>query len=41
LIAHGSDVETVHAREVISRTNPEAMQEHQASSSKEACAVGA
>jgi len=41
LIAHGSDVETVHAREVISRTNPEAMQENQASSSKEACAVGA
>jgi uncharacterized membrane protein len=41
LIAHGSDVETVHAREVISRTNPEAMQEHQASSPKEACAVGA
>ena len=41
LIAHGSDAETVHAREVISRTNPEAMQEHQASSSKEACAVGA
>ena len=41
LIAHGSDVETVHAREVISRTNPEAMQEHQASSPKEACAVAA
>jgi hydrogenase maturation factor len=29
LIAHGSDVETVHAREIISRTNPEALQEHQ------------
>jgi hypothetical protein len=41
LIAHGSDVETVHAREIISRTNPEAMQEHQPSSTREACAVGA
>jgi len=41
LIAHGSDVETVHAREIISRTNPEAMREHQACSTKEACAVGA
>jgi hypothetical protein len=29
LIAHGSDVETVQAREIISRTNPEALQEHQ------------
>jgi hypothetical protein len=29
LIAHGSDVETVHAREIISRTNPEALEEHQ------------
>jgi hypothetical protein len=41
LIANGSDVETVHAREIIKRTNPEAMQEHQACSAKEACAVGA
>jgi hypothetical protein len=40
LIAHGSDVETVHAREIISRTNPEAMQENQACSTKETCAVG-
>jgi hypothetical protein len=29
LIAHGSDVETVHAREIISRTNPEALESHQ------------
>ena len=29
LIAHGSDVETVHAREIISRTNPEALEAHQ------------
>ena len=29
LIAHGSDVETVQAREIISRTDPEALQEHQ------------
>jgi hypothetical protein len=41
LIAHGSDAETVHAREIISRTNPEAMQEHQPCSAKEECAVGA
>ncbi len=31
LIAHGSDVETVHAREIIKRTNPEALEEHQPS----------
>ena len=31
LIAHGSDVETVHAREIISRTNPEALETHQPS----------
>jgi hypothetical protein len=30
-----------HAREIISRTNPEAMQEHQAGSTKEAVAVAA
>jgi len=42
LIAHGSDAETVHAREIISRTNPEALEAHQPSSaSKKACAVGA
>jgi hypothetical protein len=29
LIAHGSDVETAHAREIINRSNPEALQEHQ------------
>jgi hypothetical protein len=41
LIAHGTDLETVHAREIISRTNPEALQAHQPCSTKEACAVGA
>jgi hypothetical protein len=30
VIAHGSAEETVHAREVISRTKPEALAEHQA-----------
>ena len=40
LIAHGSDVETVHAREIISRTNPEALEAHQPASTK-ACAVTA
>jgi heat induced stress protein YflT len=30
LIAHGSDLETTQAREIIKRTNPEALQEHQA-----------
>lgn len=32
VIAHGSDVETVHAREIINRTNPETLEEHQPSS---------
>ncbi|MGO8697538.1 MAG: general stress protein [Limisphaerales bacterium] len=42
LVAHGSDVETAHAREIIRRSNPEALQEHQCSgATKEACAVGA
>jgi uncharacterized membrane protein len=42
LIAHGSDVETVHAREIISRTNPEALEAHQpAFAHTETCAVGA
>jgi hypothetical protein len=42
VIAHGSDAETTHAREIINRTNPEALQEHQpACASKKACAVGA
>jgi len=41
LIAHGSDTETAHAREIIGRTNPEALQEHQpACAAEEACAVG-
>ena len=40
LIAHGSDVETVHAREIISRTNPEALEAHQPTST-EARAVAA
>ena len=34
LIAHGSDVETVHRREIISRTNPEALEAHQPASTK-------
>ena len=42
LIAHGSDVETVHAREVISRTNPEALEAHEpACDSTKTCAVAA
>ncbi len=42
VIAHGSDAETTHAREIISRTNPEALQEHQPCSVKtETCTVGA
>jgi hypothetical protein len=41
VIAHCSDAETVHAREIISRTNPEALEEHQpACASKKACAEG-
>lgn len=40
LIAHGSDAETVQAREIISRTNPEALEAHQPAST-EARAVGA
>ena len=42
LIAHGSDVETVHAREIISHTNPEALEAHEpACDSTKTCAVGA
>ena len=42
VIAHGSDAETAHAREIISRTNPEALEAHQPScTGKKACAVGA
>ena len=40
LIAHGSDAETVHAREIISRTNPEALEAHQPASA-EASAMAA
>ena len=41
LIAHGSDAETTRAREIINRTNPEALEEHQPCSTKtETCAVG-
>jgi hypothetical protein len=28
LIAHGSDIETIHAREILKNTNPEALTEH-------------
>ena len=31
VIAHGSDLETTHARKIINRTNPEALEEHQPS----------
>ena len=42
VIAHGSDAETVHAREIISRTNPEALEAHQpACDSMKTCAVEA
>ena len=42
VIAHGSDAETVHAREIISRTNPEALEEHQpAGACKKTSAGGA
>jgi hypothetical protein len=40
LIAHGSDVETVGAREIIRRTNPDVLEEHQpAYVQTEACAA--
>jgi parvulin-like peptidyl-prolyl isomerase len=29
LIAHGAEVETVHAREILKNTNPEVLAEHQ------------
>jgi len=42
LIAHGSDVETAHARAIIHNSNPEALQEHQpAEAAEEAYTVGA
>ena len=41
-VAHGTAVEATHAREIISRTSPEALEEHQpACASPEACVVGA
>jgi hypothetical protein len=39
LIAHGSEVEAVHAREIMSRIHPDALEEHETSSTKEAWAV--
>ncbi len=39
LIAHGSAEEAARAREIIKRTNPEAVEEHQLSQATEACAV--
>jgi hypothetical protein len=40
VIAHGTAEETTHAREIINRTNPEAMQEHQPSQTMpESCLV--
>jgi hypothetical protein len=42
LIAHGSDVETAHAKYIINRSNPDALQEHQpVCAADKACAVGA
>jgi hypothetical protein len=42
LIAHGTAEETTRAREIINRTNPEALEEHQPSrTSPEPCLVGA
>jgi uncharacterized membrane protein len=42
LIAHGTAEETTRAREIINRTNPEALEEHQpACATPAACAVGA
>jgi hypothetical protein len=34
IIAHGAAAETAHAREIISRTNPEALEEHQPACAK-------
>jgi uncharacterized membrane protein len=42
LIAHGTDIETAHARNIISRFSPETLQEHQAArATNKACAVSA
>jgi hypothetical protein len=39
VIAHGSDMETAHAREIISRTNPEALESHQPVSTEASAVV--
>jgi len=42
VIAHGTAAEAAHAREIINRTNPEALEEHQPPrTSPEACDVAA
>ena len=42
VIAHGTAEEVAHARDIIARTNPEALEEHQPScASTEGCAVAA
>jgi uncharacterized membrane protein len=42
VIAHGTAEELIHAREIINRTNPDALDEHQLSpAGAEACAVAA
>jgi len=42
LIAHGADAETIHAREILKQTNPEALTEHQPKRiSNEACVMTA
>jgi uncharacterized membrane protein len=42
LIAHGSDLETVHAREILNGTKPETVEAHQPASARtEAVVVGA
>ncbi len=33
VIAHGSDVETIHAREILNRTQPETLEHHESSPS--------
>jgi hypothetical protein len=42
LIAHGTDVETAHAKNILNRSNPDALQEHQpVCATDKACVVGA
>jgi hypothetical protein len=41
VVAHGTAEEAIQAREIIHRTNPEALEEHQPATSPEACAVAA